>query len=137
MPEPRPPMRVPSGGMHAEPNVTPFLDVLLVLLILFMFLTLNQQKILTTQLPVPPSSTSPNSVPIVLVVKPNATYSINSEAVPSAARLAARLRELYAGRPTSTIIVRGASGVRYQDVVTAVDIARGAGVAVIGLDKRR
>lgn len=137
MREPRPPMRVPSSTMHAEPNVTPFLDVLLVLLILFMFLTLNQQKVLTTQLPVPPSPTPAVSVPIVLEVKPNATYTINAEVVPSSARLASRLRELYADRPTKAIIVRGASGVRYQEVVTAVDIARGAGVSVIGLDKRR
>lgn len=44
-----------------------------------------------------------------------------------------RLRALYAGRPTKTIIVRAVVGVRYQDVVTAVDVARGAGVVAIGL----
>jgi len=46
-------------------------------------------------------------------------------------------RGRYDGRPTKTILVRGAAGVRYQDVVTAVDIARGAGVVAIGLTSGR
>jgi biopolymer transport protein ExbD len=129
-------MQAPRLAMHAEPNVTPFLDVLLVLLILFMFLCLNQQRAIMAQLP-DPSVRGPDTGPaIVLEVKPNAMYAINTEAV-SGAQLAARLRAIYAGRPTKTIIVRGAPGVRYQDVVTAVDIAKGAGVVAIGLVKMR
>ena len=129
-------MQEPRLAMHAEPNVTPFLDVLLVLLILFMFLCLNQQRAIMAQLP-DPSVRGPDTAPaIVLEVKPNAMYAINTEAV-TGTQLAARLRAIYAGRPTKTIIVRGAPGVRYQDVVTAVDIAKGAGVVAIGLVKAR
>ena len=129
-------MRETSPTMHAEPNVTPFLDVLLVLLILFMYLCLGQQKVITAQLPDPSARPTDNSPSIVLEVRPNAMYAINTQAV-SRAELATRLRSIYDGRPTKTILVRGATGVRYQDVVTAVDIARGAGVVAIGLASGR
>jgi biopolymer transport protein ExbD len=129
-------MRETRTPMHAEPNVTPFLDVLLVLLILFMFICLNQQKAIMAQLPDPSVHATDNTPTIVLEVKPNAMYAINTEPV-AGAQLAARLRAIYAGRPTKTIMVRGTPGVRYQDVVTAVDIAKGAGVVAIGLMKGR
>jgi biopolymer transport protein ExbD len=118
--------------MHAEPNVTPFLDVLLVLLIIFMYLSLTQQKIITAQLPDPVARPGASDPVIVLEVRPNASYAINTQPVSSRA-LGSRLRAIYAGRPTKTIIVRAAPGVRYQEVVTAVDVAKGAGVLAIGL----
>jgi biopolymer transport protein ExbD len=118
--------------MHAEPNVTPFLDVLLVLLIIFMYLCLSQQKIITAQLPDPSPHARASEPMIVLEVGPQGTYAINT--VPVIGQdLGARLRAIYAGRPTKTIIVRATAGVRYQDVVTAIDIAKGAGVVAIGL----
>jgi biopolymer transport protein ExbD len=129
-------MQAPRLAMHAEPNVTPFLDVLLVLLILFMFLCLNQQRAIVVQLPDPSVRGADPAPAIVLEVQPDAMYAINTEPV-AGPRLAARLRAIYAGRPTKTIVVRGAPGVRYQDVVTAVDIAKGAGVIAIGLMKVR
>ena len=127
---------VPNRGMQAEMNVTPFLDVLLVLLIIFMYLCLNQQKAMMAQLPDPAPTTHTESPQIVLEVRPNATYAINTEPV-RGPQLGARLRAIYAGRPEKTIIVRGAPGVRYQDVVTAMDIAKGAGVVAIGLTGRK
>jgi biopolymer transport protein ExbD len=125
-------MAAKQSIMQAEPNVTPFLDVLLVLLIIFMYLCLNQQKVITAQLPDPTPAPADNAAAIVLEVQPNAMYTINTQ--PVAGRdLAARLRAIYEGRPTKTIIVRASKGVRYQDVVTAIDIAKGAGVVAIGL----
>src|SRR5574338_1201930 len=121
-----------DSAMNAAPNVTPFLDVLLVLLILFMYLCLNQQKVITAQLPDPSPGPIDAAVPIVLEVRPNATYAVNAEVV-AGRELEARLRRIYATRPTKTLIVRGAPGVRYQDVVSAVDVAKGAGVVAIGL----
>jgi biopolymer transport protein ExbD len=120
--------------MNAEINVTPFLDVLLVLLILFMYLCLNQQKVITAQLPDPNVRAMTDSTPpIVLEVQPNSTYAINTQSVPTG-QLESRLRSIYAGRPAKTIILRASPGVRYQDVVTAMDIAKGVGVVAIGLD---
>jgi biopolymer transport protein ExbD len=128
-------MREPPSPMHFEPNVTPFLDILLVLLIMFMYLSVNQRKAIHTQLPDPNARGGDTAPSIVLEVKPNATYAINTQTV-RGNELAPRLRAIYAGRPTKTIIVRGAPGVTFQDVVTAVDIAKGAGVIAIGLASR-
>jgi biopolymer transport protein ExbD len=121
--------------MQSDMNVTPFLDILLVLLILFMFLCMNQQKVLNAQLPDPSPRAADNTPSIVLEVRPNAMYAINTQPV-AQAELEARLRGIYEGRSTKTIIVRAAAGVTYQDVVTAVDVARGAGVVAIGLAGR-
>ena len=129
-------LRQPRSVMTADPNVTPFLDVLLVLLILFMYLCLNQQKAITAQLPDPNARATDTTPGIVLEVLPNANYAINTQQV-AGAQLATRLRSIYANRPTKTLIVRGAPGVTYQDVVTAMDIARGAGVVAIGLTKMK
>lgn len=120
------------SGMNAEPNVTPFLDVLLVLLIIFMYVCLNQQKVITAQLPDPTATAGDNSPTIVLEVRPNATYAINTQLV-SGPQLDARLHAIYDGRPMKTILVRAAPGVRYQEVVTAIDVAKGAGVVAVGL----
>ena len=128
--------REPSVSMQSEMNVTPFLDILLVLLILFMYLCLSQQKVLTAHLPDPSARATDNTPAIVLEVRPNAMYAINTTPV-SRSELANRLRSIYDGRPTKTIMVRGTPGIRYQDVVTAVDIARGAGVVAIGLASSR
>jgi biopolymer transport protein ExbD len=125
-----------SVSMQSEMNVTPFLDILLVLLILFMYLCLSKQKVLTAQLPDPSARATDNTPSIVLEVRPNAMYAINTMPV-SRSELANRLRSIYDGRPTKTIMVRGTPGIRYQDVVTAVDIARGAGVVAIGLASSR
>ena len=120
------------GGMQAEPNVTPFLDVLLVLLIIFMYLSLTQQKVITAWLPDPIPAPGTYAAPIVLEVRPNAMYAINSRVV-AGSRLAGQLRVIYDARPEKTLIVRAAPGVRYQEVVSAIDIAKGAGVVAVGL----
>jgi biopolymer transport protein ExbD len=48
-------------------------------------------------------------------------------------RLPGQLRAIYDRRPEKTLIVRAAPGVRYQEVVSAIDIAKGAGVVAVGL----
>ena len=123
---------VVRSGMQAEPNVTPFLDVLLVLLIIFMYLSLSQQKVITAQVPDPSPVPGPNTPSIVLEVRPSEAYTINTQVV-GRSQLAGRLRAIYDGHPEKRLIVRAAPGVRYQGVVTAMDIAKGAGVVAIGL----
>ena len=123
-------------SMNAEMNVTPFLDVLLVLLILFMYLCLNQQKMIAAQLPDPTSHSVTESTPIVLEVRPSSSYAINTQVV-APGQLQSQLRGIYARRPDKTIIVRATAGVRYQEVVTAIDIAKGVGVVAVGLDGGR
>ena len=120
------------SGMQAEPNVTPFLDVLLVLLIIFMYLSLSQQKVITALLPDPTPAPGTYGAPIVLEVRPGAMYAINSRVI-AGPQLPGQLRAIYDRRPEKTLIVRAAPGVRYQEVVSAIDIAKGTGVVAVGL----
>jgi biopolymer transport protein ExbD len=109
------------------------IDVLLVLLIIFMAAIPAQRKALTGQLP-PEDPGHPGQVAaIVLEVRPGGRYAVNRRAVP-AAGLSATLKAIYSGRPDKTLIVKGAGAARYQEVITAIDIARGAGARVVGVD---
>ena len=124
-----------SGSLNNDINVTPMIDVLLVLLIIFMVIVPAQRKAVDVQLPDPAPSVQPansTSTQIVLEVQPNGNYSINKESV-TKARLAGRLKEIYDPRPEKVIFVKGDPKVKYQDVIYAMDLARGAGVKVIGV----
>jgi biopolymer transport protein ExbD len=123
-----------GGGLNNDINVTPMIDVLLVLLIIFMMIVPNARKAVDVQLPDPTPSTAPatNSDQIVLEVNPDGNYAINTQPVAKAA-LAQRLRQLYDARPEKIIFVKGNPAVKYQQVIEAMDVARGAGVKVIGV----
>jgi biopolymer transport protein ExbD len=123
-----------GGGLNAEPNVTPMIDVLMVLLIIFMVIVPSSRKALDVQLPDPnpaPTTSTP-STQIVLEVLPGDQFTINKQPV-SGPQLAQRLKELYDPRPEKIIFVKGDPKVSYQAVIQAMDIARGAGVKVIGI----
>ncbi len=130
-------MSTASGGssLQNEINVTPMIDVLLVLLIIFMMVIPMSRKAIDLQLPDPnPPETpqGPQPSQIVLEVLPNNVFKINTEPV-EPARLAARLKEIYDPRPEKVIFVKGDEKVKYSEVIHAMDVARGAGVKVIGV----
>lgn len=119
-------IRTPS----AEPNVTPMIDVLLVLLIVFMTVVMQVHHTMDVQLPMPCTGNCNGDTPIVLEIAPGPSYRINSAEV-ARSDLAARLRAIYFARPEKVIQIAGRRGVRYDDVMNAMDVAKGAGVKVI------
>ena len=131
-------MSMSTGGektLENEINVTPMIDVLLVLLIIFMAALPSMRKAIDIQLPDPNPSVAPansNSNQIVLEVNEGGKYFINSEEV-SRDRLPTRLKEIYDPRPEKIIFVKGSPKAKYADIIDAMDVARGSGVKVIGI----
>ena len=124
-----------AGGLTNEINVTPMIDVLLVLLIIFMMVVPMARKAIDIQLPDPNPAVAPaNAVSqqIVLEVLPNGAFSVNKEPL-NKDNLVKRLKEIYDPRPDKLIFIKGNPKVTYQDVIFAMDMARQAGVKVIGV----
>jgi biopolymer transport protein TolR len=123
------------GGLTNEPNVTPMIDVLLVLLIIFMIVVPMSRKAIDIQLPDPTQQPEPNQKPpdqIVLEVLPGNQFAVNKQPM-AKADVAQRLHDIFADRPEKIIFIKGDTTVKYQDVIWAMDVARGAGVKVIGV----
>lgn len=124
-----------GGGLTNEPNVTPMIDVLLVLLIIFMMVIPMARKAIDIQLPDPNPAVAPAnaiSQQIVLEVLPNGAFAVNKEPL-NRDNLVKRLKEIYDPRPDKLIFIKGDPTVKYQDVIYAMDMARQAGVIVIGV----
>ena len=124
-----------AGGLQNEPNVVPMIDILLVLLIIFMIMQPLARKSVDLQLPDPtPQDKPPDAKPdqIILEILPNGTFAVNKEPM-TRDNLARRLKEIYDPRPEKIMFVKGDPEAVYQDVVWAMDMARGSGVKVIGI----
>ncbi len=123
-----------QGTFTSEPNVVPMIDVMLVLLIIFMMQVPLQRKVLNVNLP-PEQQVQQQQVQvsdqIVLELTADGGYAINSEPV-AFANLERRLREIFDVRPTKLMFIKTAGNRHYEDVIESMDLARGAGVQVIG-----
>ena len=124
-----------ASGLTSEPNVVPMIDIMLVLLIVFMIMQPMVRKAFDLQLPDPNPTVAPantKSDQIVLEVLPDSKFAINKQEV-SKEKLSDKLHSIYDPRPEKIMFLKGDPAVIYQDVIWSMDIARGAGVKVIGI----
>lgn len=126
-----------GAGTRADINVTPLIDVLLVLLIIFMVITPLTPHGLEALVPQPPPPNQPPPDPskdrtVVIVIEKDKSLKLNQESV-TEATLGPRLEEIFKTRAERVVFVRGDADLEWATVAKAIDIAKGAGLDKIGL----
>jgi biopolymer transport protein TolR len=125
------------GALTSEPNVVPMIDILLVLLIIFMITQPLSRMALDVQVPPAdtPATTKAPPSQIVLELSDDGGYAINGQPVPKA-QLDTQIHAIYDQRPAKLLFIKAGPNRIYQDVIEAMDVARGAGVQIIGFTPR-
>ena len=119
---------------RADINVTPFIDILLVLLVIFMTISPNERTGLNAAIPQPPppGPEQPQENVIVLSMDRNGIIRINQDEVEPSS-LIERLQDIFKTRNDRTMFVQADDELLFNDVAQLIDAARSAGVNRIGL----
>ena len=124
-------------GPKSDINITPYIDILLVLLIIFMVIQPTTQYDLRARVPDKPPEDLPENVvvksdAIVVAVGLDGGISINQDPV-SLNQLGARLFDIYSARANKNLFVQAHDELPFGTVIRVIDLAKGAGVGDIGL----
>ena len=124
-----------GAGPKADINITPYIDILLVLLIIFMVIQPTTQYDLRARVPQDapdvPENVVVKSDAIVVSIDAGGVVRINQDPV-TLDRLGARLFEIYSARSNKNMFVQADSDLPVGDVIRVIDIAKGSGVGDVG-----
>jgi biopolymer transport protein TolR len=124
-----------GSGPKSDINMTPMIDVLLVLIIIFMVITPLTPKGLESLIPQPPPPNQPpqqDDRTVVVTINKDLSMLINTEPIVQSA-LGKRLEDIFKTRADRTMFVKGDPDIEYKWVAEVIDIAHGAGIDKVGL----
>ena len=125
-----------KAGPSSEINMTPMIDVLLVLIIIFMVITPLTPKGLEARVPQPPPPNSPpppeNDRTVVIIIEKDKSLKINAESI-LFENLSKRLEDIFKTRAERVCFVKGDPDLEFQEIAKVIDVAKGVGIDQVGL----
>ena len=125
-----------QGGPKSDINMTPMIDVLLVLIIIFMVITPLTPKGLEALVPQPPppgqQANASDQRTVVIEIDAKHNFSVNTAPVEEK-DLGQRLIDIFSTRAERVVFVKGDDNLEFRYVAEAIDIAHGAGIDKVGL----